>query len=29
LAAYFLGRLAHLLALPRTACAIQKHSVSS
>jgi len=27
LTAYFLGRLAHLLALPWTACAIQKHSI--
>ena len=29
LAAHMLGRLAHLLALPWTACAIQKHSISS
>ena len=28
-AVHFLGRLAHFLALPWTACAIQKHSISS
>jgi hypothetical protein len=29
LVAHFLGRLAHLPALPKTACVIQKHSISS
>jgi hypothetical protein len=29
LVAHFLGRFAHVLALPWTTCAIQKHSLSS